>query len=125
MGYRLASERGGSRLKTVVALLITAGIVLALVRIVPVYVKNYEFKDAVREEAKFARVRDETPMQIRQRLFQKAQQVGIHTIRPQQIHVVPAGRGVRISVNYNVPVQLIGYTFTLNFQASADTASVY
>lgn len=118
-------ERGGSRLKLIIALAVTAGIGISLVRIVPVYVKAYEFQDAVWQEARFAVVRNQPPPEIRARLFQKAQELGL-PMRIEQIQVTPAGRGgVRIFVSYTVPVQLPGYTFTLNFQDSADTASAY
>jgi len=118
-------ECGGARLKSILALLLTAAIIYALIRIVPVYVKSYDFQDSVRTEARFAGVSNRQPVEIRQRLFQKAQELGL-PLRPEQIIVVPVPRGgVRISVHYSVPVQLIGYTLTLNFQTAADTASSY
>ena len=118
-------ERGGSRLKFILALLLTAAIIYALIRIVPVYVKSYDFQDTVRTEARFAGVNNRQPVEIRQRLLQKAQELGL-PLRPEQIIVVPVSRGgVRISAHYSVPVQLIGYTLTLNFQTAADTASSY
>lgn len=124
MGHKWSGERAGGKLQLVIVLLITAVIVIAVVRIVPVYVRDFEFKETVREEAKFASVRQSEPGGVRQRLLQKAQELGI-PMAPEQIQVSPAGNGVRISVRYNVPVQLPGYTLTLNFQTSADTASAY
>lgn len=124
MSHRHSGEQGGGKLKLLVALLITAGAVLAMVRIVPVYVKSYEFESAMREEAKFAAVRNEQPTAIRQRLLDKAQQLNFN-VRPQQIQVTRVVGGVHITVSYSVPVQLPGYTLTLNFQHSVDTASAY
>lgn len=124
MNHRHPGEQGGGKLKLIVALLITAGAVLAMVRIVPVYVKSYEFEGAMREEAKFAGVRNEQPPAIRQRLLDKAQQLNFN-VKPQQIQVTRVVGGVHITVSYSVPVQLPGYTLTLNFQRSVDTASAY
>ena len=125
MRHRPGGEEGGGTLQLVIVLLITAGIILAVVRIVPVYVRDFEFKDAIREEAKMARIRrDEPPMAIRRRLFEKAQEVGL-PVQPEQIQITPAGEGVRISVNYRVPVSLLVYTLNLNFDASADTATAF
>ncbi len=125
MRHTRPGERGGTRLKFFLALLLTAAIIYTLIRIVPVYVKSYDFQDTVRTEARFAGVNNRQPVEIRQRLFQKAQELGL-PMRPEQIVVVPVSRGgVRISVSYSVPVQLIGYTLTLNFQTAADTASSY
>lgn len=124
MSHRHPGEQGGGKLKLLVALLITAGAVLAMVRIVPVYVKSYELESAMREEAKFAAVRNEQPTAIRQRLLDKAQQLNFN-VKPQQIQVTRVVGGVHITVSYSVPVQLPGYTLTLNFQHSVDTASAY
>lgn len=117
-------QRGQGRFKLFLALLLTAAIILGAVRIVPVYIRSYEFNEAVREAARFAGVRSQAPGEIRQQLFQKAQQLEL-PIRPEQIQVVPIQRGIRISVHYSVPVKLIVYTLTLNFESDIDTGSAY
>ena len=115
---------GGGRLQLLIILLITVALIVLAVRLVPVYVKKFEFDEAVREEAKFAAVREAPPPEVRLRLLRKAQELGL-PIQAQQIRVTPSGQGIRISVSYTVPVQLPGYTLNLNFQISADTASAY
>lgn len=117
-------QLGRGRLRLLITLLITLVLIILAVRLVPVYVKKFEFNEAVREEAKFAAVRDVPPSEVRLRLFRKAQELGL-PIQAQQILITPSGQGIHISVSYTVPVQLPGYTLNLNFQTSADTASAY
>ena len=117
--------RGGSRLNTFVALLLTAGLILAAVRIVPVYVRSYEFEDAIRSEARFAGVNQKSPIRIQGDLYRKALQLNL-PVRAEAISVVPTvGSGVRISVRYTVPVDLIVYQHSMNFNLQVDTQSVY
>jgi len=117
-------QAGGGRLRFLIALLITVALIVVAVRVVPTYVKKFEFDEAVREEAKFAAVREAPPPEVRLRLLHKAQELGL-PIQAQQIYVTPSGQGIYISVSYTVPVQLPGYTFNLSFHTSANTASAY
>ncbi len=119
-----ATEQGGSRLQLLIALLIVAAIVLAAVRIIPVYVSSYEFEDAMRSQAKYAGVNRKAPQQIQQELHRKALELSLPLER-KQISVTPAARGVRIAARYTVPVDLVVYTANFTFDFQADTGSVY
>ena len=122
--HSAAIERGGTRLQLLIALLIVAAIVLAAVRIFPVYVSSYEFEDAMRSQAKFAGVNNKPPRQIQQELHRKALELSLPLER-KQISVTPAARGVRIAARYTVPVDLVVYTANFTFDFQADTGSVY
>lgn len=119
-----ATEQGGTRLQLLIALLIAAAIILAAVRITPVYVSSYEFEDAMRSQAKFAGVNNKPPRQIQQELHRKALELSLPLER-KEISVTPAARGVRIAARYTVPVDLVVYTADFTFDFQADTGSVY
>lgn len=119
-----ATEQGGSRLQLLIALLIVAAIILAAVRIFPVYVSSYEFEDAMRSQAKYAGVNNKSPRQIQQELHRKALELSLPLER-KQISVTPAARGVRIAARYTVPIDLVVYTANFTFDFQADTGSVY
>ncbi len=119
-----ATEQGGSRLQLLIALLIVAAIILAAVRITPVYVSSYEFEDAMRSQAKYAGVNDKSPQQIQRELHRKALELSLPLER-KQISVTPAARGVRIAARYTVPIDLVVYTANFTFDFQADTGSVY
>jgi len=118
------NARGGSKLSLLVGLAITAAFIVAAVRLVPVYANSYEFKDAIRSQAKFAGVEQRSPEFIKQALYKKAQELNI-PIRPEQIQVIPKRAGVEIKTHYTVQVDLIVYSPTLTFNYSADTATAY
>ncbi len=117
-------QRGASKLKTTISLLILAALVYVGFKIVPAYVNNFELEDAMKTEARFAAVNRKTPEDVRNAIYKKIQELGIPA-RPEDIRVVPtSGYGIRITVKYTVVVDLPGYTLRLNFQPTADNMSI-
>jgi hypothetical protein len=118
-------ERGSSKLNTLFALAIFGGMIFAAVKIVPPYFANYQFQDAIESESKFAltgypkRSQDD----IQEEVFQKAKSLGIPAKRD-DVHVAMANGSVSISLDYNVPVDLQVYQFTLQFHSHADNHSI-
>lgn len=118
------NARGGSKVNLVIGLAITGALILFAVRIIPVYVRSYEFQDAVRSQAKFAGVEAKSPEAIREELLQKARQLNL-PIRREQIQVSSRAAGVQITVRYSVPVDLIVRQVNLPFNYSADTSTAF
>lgn len=117
-------EYGGSKLQLLIAVLVLGAIGLTAFRIIPVYVRSYEFEDAIRTQAKFAGVNRSSPAEVKQALYRKATELNLPIDR-KQIRVTSASQGVRIAVQYTVPVDLIVYTADIPFDFQADTLSVY
>ncbi len=117
-------ERGGSRLKTLVALAAIAAVFTLVVKIVPVYVDAYAFEDSIRTQAKMFGV-DRKPLdKVREELFQKAQELKLPITR-EQIQVANAPGGIGIHAKFDVPVNLFVYQHTLKFDFNWDTHSAY
>lgn len=116
--------RGGSKVQLILGLLITAAIIIGAVRLVPVYANSFEFKDAIRTQAKFADVERKSPEAIREALYKKAQDLDL-PVKREQIQVIPQRTGVQIQVRYQVQVDLIVYRPVLNFNYTEDTAHVF
>ena len=117
-------ERGGSRLKTLVALAAIAAVLIGVVKIVPVYIDAYAFEDSMRTQAKMFGV-DRKPLdKVREELFQKAQELKLPITRD-QIQVANAPGGIGIRTKFDVPVNLIIYQHTLKFDFNWDTHSAY
>ena len=120
-------------------------IAFTLMEAVPIYLKNYEFEQAVRKEAKFVVANPKPAPAIQSDLYRKAQEIGV-PVEIDQIRVdsgeavpstgildtvmapqsqnptVPLGV-VEIEVSYTVPVRFPGYTLELRFHVHADDRS--
>ena len=48
------SERGGSGVKLFLMIVLLGGMIFAGVKVVPIYVNNYQMQDAIESEARFA-----------------------------------------------------------------------
>jgi len=118
------NARGGSKVQLLLGLVVTAAIIISAIRLVPVYANSFEFRDAIRSQAKFAGVENKSPQAIQEELFKKAQSLKL-PVKREQIQVTPQRTGVEIRVRYAVQVDLIVYKPVLNFNYSEDTAHAF
>ena len=128
MGYALVNrillisrrgQRGEGRLKALVYLAILICGVFTAFKLVPVYVANYQLKDKMTEQARFAIVNRYTEDQIKDNIFRTIQDLDIPATRD-DVKVANTNQGLAISVNYTVPVDLVVYKTDLNFATSTE-----
>jgi hypothetical protein len=112
-------QRGEGKLKAIIYTLILAAGVFVAVKIVPAYVADYQLKDKMTEQARFAVVNRYTDDQIRDIIFKVIQDLDIPAKR-EDIKVQANGRGLAISVAYSVPVDFLVYKTDLNFSPSSE-----
>jgi hypothetical protein len=112
-------QRGEGRLKAIVYLVILIAAVYAAVKIVPLYVAEYELKDKMGEQARFAVVNRYTPDQIRENIYKTIQDLDIPAKR-EDIKVETNYHGLVITVNYSVPVDFLVYKTDFNFSPSSE-----
>lgn len=116
-------DRGFVKLKTLITLAVIGLIVYSCVKIVPVYVNNYELVDTMKSEARFAAVQRRNEEDVRTTVFKKAQDLGL-PVRREDIKVRRTRDGMVVEVSYSVVVELPGYALTLNFSPSASPGSI-
>jgi cell division protein FtsL len=116
-------EKGGGRLKTLFALIIVFALVYGAVKIVPVYVTEYQLQDNMQEIATFASVNRRSADDIKADLEKKLDALGI-TVDPNTIQVSAYSGNVKISLEYTIPVDLTVYQLQLHFHPHADNASI-
>jgi hypothetical protein len=116
---RNRSERGEGKLKAIVYTLILVIGVYVAIKLVPVYVAEYQLKDKMTEQARFAVVNRYTEEQIRDIIFKVVQDLDIPAKR-EDIKVANTGRGLTISLSYTVPVDLMVYKTDLTFSPSSE-----
>ena len=113
------TQRGEGKLKALVYTVILAAAVFAAVRVVPAYVAEYELKDKMGEQARFAIVNRYTEEQIRDNIFKTIQDLDIPA-RREDVKVTTTNHGIEINVSYTVPVDLMVYKTELNFSPSSE-----
>ncbi len=98
--------------------------VFSAVKIVPVYVVNYELQDSIETAARFAIANRKTPEDLQNEVYKKIQQLGINATL-KDIHVQMTTDGyVAINLSYSVPINLPGYQLELHFNPHADNRSI-
>jgi len=114
-----SGERGASKLKTVLTLLIVGFLIFSGVKIIPAYFANYQLQDSMQTEARFAIADHRAVDQIREDIWKKVQELEIPA-KKEDIKVSTEQRSVAISLDYVVPVDLRVYQFNLEFHPHAD-----
>jgi len=115
----IRGQRGEGRLKAILYLAFLIVAVFVAIKVVPVYVANYELKDKMSEQAKFAIVNRYSPDQIKDNIFRTIQDLDIPATR-EDVKVEDTNHGIAISVNYQVPVDFVFYKTDLNFATSSE-----
>lgn len=116
-------ERGGSKIKGLLALILLFALVYCSWRIVPPFLNNYQLEDAMKTEARFALAQRKTEDDIRDDIFTKVKDLGIPAPR-ENILIDNVDGALRISLDYNVPVDLPGYQLNLHFHPQGDNRSI-
>jgi hypothetical protein len=112
-------ERGEGRLKALIYTAILVIGVFVAFKVVPLYVAQYELKDKMEEQARFAVVNRYSNDQVRDNIFRVIQDLDIPATRD-DIKVAPTNHGIAISVDYSVPVDFLVYKTEMNFSSSSE-----
>jgi len=114
-----SGERGASKLKTVLTLLMVGFLIFSGVKIIPAYFANFQLQDSMQTEARFAIADHRAGDQIREDIWKKVQELDIPA-KKEDIKISSEQRSVTISLDYVVPVDLRIYQFNLEFHPHAD-----
>ncbi|HJS97675.1 MAG TPA: hypothetical protein VJ756_01195 [Terriglobales bacterium] len=112
-------------LKLLVALgVIAVGIYIGF-QLVPPFFANYQFQDAIQNEAVLQSYSNKSEDEIRSTIYKKAQELEI-PISQDQINVQRMGGGgsLAISVTYTVHVALPYYPLDIQFRPSSKSAPI-
>ena len=99
------------------------GLIYCGFQIIPPELTNYSFQDDLRNIAMVGRANPhETDQELVDSIMKKAQEHQI-TLAPEQITIqrigTPGAPAVYVAADYNVPVSLPGYSFSLHFTPSS------
>lgn len=115
-------------LKLVLGFGVFVAMILAGIKVVPPCFSNYEFEDALKEEALQSTYTSRSEEDIRKAVIKHAHEYDI-ALTPQQIKVSRTGGfgtgTLTIEAEYSVPIDLPGYSTTFNFHPSSSNKGIY
>ncbi|HEV2351284.1 MAG TPA: hypothetical protein VG028_15715 [Terriglobia bacterium] len=111
-------ERGASRIKGLVWLLIIVSILYFAAKVIPIYFANFQLQDKMRDEALYAQANRYTPEQVQEQLLVEAHGLDL-PLSADQVNVEMTSQGTHISANYTVTVDLTVYQLKLTLTPSA------
>ena len=115
MFEKVARERGEGRIGFLISVIVVGIAVFLGIKIIPVRIDAYEFRDTLREEARYAAVRhdDET---VANRIMQKAKELEI-PLRRKNLTLHRTTGEIVIQASYEQPIDLKVTTYVYKFQA--------
>lgn len=117
-GSLRSDERGKGTIRTLLSLALVAVVVYAGMKFIPVRAAAYQLDDEVREQVVLAgsgrrRVADD---EIRRTILTRAQSLGL-PVDTRALVIRRTGSEIYIDLEYDVPVELPGYTYVWHFES--------
>ncbi|MFZ0212365.1 MAG: DUF4845 domain-containing protein [Candidatus Acidiferrales bacterium] len=116
-------EKGGARIKAILALIILIAFIFSAIRIVPALFANYQLQDSIQEEATFAAANRKSDDQVRADVQKKMDSLGIQG-QVNDIQISDVAGVITISVDYTVPIDLKVYQLQLHFHPQANNTLI-
>jgi len=117
-----------STLKLILGFALFAALALVGLKVIPPYFANYELEDSIKTEALQATYSTRTEEDIRETVIKQARNYDIE-LTPKQVRVSRVGGfgtgSLNIEADYSVPIDLPGYSTTLEFHPSTKNKGVY
>lgn len=115
-------------LKMLFGVAVVVVVAIAGIAIVPPYFSNYQFEDFIKTEALQSTYSTRSEDDIRDAVIKHARDFDI-SLTAKQVHVSRTGfngaGSLTIEAEYSVPVNLPGYSTTLEFHPSSKNKGVY
>lgn len=114
---RKRTQRGEGRVGFLIALIVVGAAIFVGMKVVPVRITAYEFRDTLREEARYAAVRHNDATVVK-RILQKANDLEI-PLKKKNLEVKRTTGEMIIRARYEQPIDLKVTTYVYQFQAEA------
>jgi hypothetical protein len=115
-------------LKLVLGVAIFGALILVGIKIVPPFFSNYELEDSLKSEALQATYSARTEDDIREAVIKEARKYDIE-LTAKQVHVSRVGGyasgTLAIEAEYTVPIDLPGYSTSLEFHPSTKNRGIF
>ena len=108
-----SNEKGEGRIGLMITLIIVAVAIFLGVKVIPVRIAAYEFRDVMREEARYGAVRNNDAT-VTKRILEKAAELEI-PLKKQDLRVSRTPGQMVISATYEQPIDLKVTTYVYRF----------
>ena len=114
---RSSARRGEGAFGAIAGLGILVLVAIALFKVVPLHVEGNEVLDAMSEAANFASVKQDE--KLRYDIYTRAQKAGA-PVPLTEIKISRPGQAVKISVQYQKSVSVLGYDYVYKFDKTVE-----
>ena len=113
---RRHGERGEGRIGALIALAVVGIAIFLGVKVIPVRVAAYEFRDFVEQECRYAAVRKHDG-EVRQRILEKAEELRI-PLDPKRLKLERTRSEMIITADFEHPIDLKVYTYVFKYEVA-------
>ena len=113
---RRHGERGEGRVGALIALAVVGIAIFLGVKIIPVRVAAYEFRDFCEQECRYAAVRKHDE-QVRKRILEKAEELEI-PLDPKRLKLERTRSEMIVTASYEQPIDLKVYTYVYRYEVN-------
>ncbi len=113
------TNHGEGRFKAILSILFLAAVVYSAIKVIPVYVDNYELTDYVQTQNPFWLTQRATADEVRDKILAKAQDLGL-PVRAENVKVEATNAIVVVKLDYTVPINLLVYTLNKRFEFTTE-----
>jgi uncharacterized protein (UPF0333 family) len=117
------TDTGSGRIKAILSILFLIIVIFVGVKVIPVYVNDYELDDYVRQQTPFWLTQRASADAIQKNVLDKAQDLGL-PVTADNVKVRAPGSVVNVTLDYTVPVDLIVATLPLHFSHSSENKQI-
>jgi hypothetical protein len=117
------SESGRITFKAILSLAFIAAVIYSSVKIIPVYVNNYQLEDYVENQTPFWLTQRASAEAIRKNILAKADDLSL-PLAAENLTVDANSNRVNVAVDYHVPVDLKAFMLPLHFSFSKGNTAI-
>lgn len=110
----MRNQRGEGKVGLLIAVVIVAVAAFTGIKIIPVRVSAYEFKDVIREEARYGAVRA-TNKEVHKRIMERAEDLDI-PIKKKDLRITRNRSEITVVAKYVKEIDLKVTTYTFSFE---------
>ncbi len=117
------TDTGSGRIKAILSILFLIIVIFVGVKVIPVYVNDYELDDYIRQQTPFWLTQRASVDAIAKNVLDKAQDLGL-PVTAENVKVRAPGSMVNVTVDYTVPLDFLFFTLPKHFTDSTENKQI-